>query len=142
MMSAVFVGSEVVIKYGDNWYEGVVDQVPPRRRKAAASAPRVFRVIVSSLPSPSNIIVTELNEDNYATGCIAPSSIGDRFAWARVSAYVACAYVASGKCLTPYSSAVGHKCVKCKKALHNLCSVKHAGERPLGSELYDVCRLL
>jgi hypothetical protein len=139
MMSGVFVGAEVVIKYGDTWQESVVDQVPPRRRNAC-SEPREFRVLMINLPSPNNLILTELNEDNYATGCIAPRSIGDRLAWARVGKYSACAYVDSGKCDYPYLSADGHHCVLCKHKLHLLCSHKHAGQRPLGSELCDLCR--
>ena len=138
MVSGIKVGDDLVIAYKDVWHEGVIVAVPLGRRRA--NTPRMFRVSVPSLASPNNVIVTELLEDNYATGCVTPSTIGDRWAWARVDTYLACAYVASGKCDRPYDTAVGHHCIKCQAALHLLCSSKHGGRRALGSEVCDKCR--
>jgi hypothetical protein len=131
----ISVGCEIVIKVCGVWREGVVHKAPLGRRKKGT--PSIFEVSVPSLASPNDMISTELGEDNYAMGCVVPSTIADKWAWARLATYVACAYVACNKCLTPYASAAGHRCCKCKTALHNLCSQGHHGARALvrGSEL-------
>lgn len=117
MLGRIVVGSEVIIGRFGSWYEGVIHQVPGRRKRqklqqAAGSEPRLFHFMVFS-DAILNPIVMKLVDENYAQGGVAPSSLGDRWAWARVNAYVACAYVECGECLTPYLTAVGHTCVKC-----------------------------
>ena len=143
LLSNTAVGSELVVGRNSVWYEGVVSQVPGRRKRKKNGVqthdPRLFHVMVSSDITP-NPIVIELNDETYAQGCIAPSTIADGWAWAFVATYVACANVACGKCLSPYATAVGHACVKCKLPVHNLCSQEHAGMRELGAELCYNCR--
>jgi hypothetical protein len=144
MADLLVAGNQVIIGRGGEWHLGSIHQVPAcTRRKIKGSKarkePRMFQVkaIVGSGPK---IVEMELGELNYAQGCMVPKDIGTDWAWARVDAYVKCAYVACGQCLNPYTTAAGHKCKQCKTAVHNLCSQMYAGVRDLGSEKCPNCR--
>ena len=145
VLGRITVGSEVIVGRSGVWYDGVVRKLPGRRKRQKTKAGgntndelRLFHVQASGCDIP-NPIAMEFGHENYAQGCIAPSSRSDQWAWACVAIYVACANVACGKCLAPYETAVGHACVKCKVAVHNLCSQKYAGVRDLGADLCFTC---
>jgi hypothetical protein len=144
MEGILVTGNEVMVGRNGEWHmmgPGVIHQVPAcvRRKAKTRNEPRLFHVTVNVGLGPK-FIEMELSEGNYAQGCRAPSTIGDKWAWARVAAYVACAYVATGECPNPYATAAGHKCKQCKAPVHNLCSQTYAGTSDLGKDMCPHCR--